>query len=1009
LGSSFLESPGFPVDDVNEASAGEKQGGGRPEFWEMVFWWTRKPLAGARAVIAGALLPDGVSVYSFRSWLGLDRGVAHRVNPRLPEAYQRVFSKARLLDPFAGFGSIPLEAVRLGVGEVVAVELLPVAYVLLKAVLEYPKWASEKGVAGRLVKDVERWGNWVVEELRRDPDVRELYDSGVAVYIGTWEIRCPACGRYTPLVGNWWLARVAGRTREEEEEGEESEEEARRGEYTRLAWMEPVVEGGRVHVRIVDLNRELQRRTLRATINTREGVVRVDGREYRVQRPNIDARRETATCLHCSNRITGKPGEWPVKKGLRGWNESLERYLRGEISLEELKRQQVRPRLLAKVKIVEKDLEFEPATEEDEEKLWKALEKLRAMWGDPDIPTEPLAEYERRQLMVCTSTGACKWYQLFNPRQLLTLVKLVKLIREDGKKVEEEKLREGWSREDAYKYAEAITTYLAIALIRYADFNSIGSHWTITWLIPNETLAMRGIAMVWNYGEYSPYAPARTGNWLRNIENVVEGLSYLVPAVSSSSSKVRVLLDDATSLSKLGGEKFDLIVTDPPYRDDVPYAELSDFYYVWLKRALCDVVDVGGVLVRQPRFLREAFFDEFGSEIEVQWRVFAPREVSEAGGRSRIWSSTSIGGRSVPVGSFDYFKFLLSESFKAMASKLKDDGLLVTYYAHTSPEAWEALLEAARGAGFRLSSAHAMVTESAQRVTARGKAGLDISIVAVWRRGVGGEALASEVYARALGRCRGYAGELLKRGLDGVNLFVGVLGCVLSEFTGYSAIHGVRGVEHLVRDYVYPATAEAIAGALAGVEAEARFSPPALFYLLAKTLIEPRPRQATRVMDRSTLSILAIGTRSDMSELRGRLRLVEQDGERFRLLEPPRGRREPIESIRAVLEDRGVIQEARGVSVDRPIIRSSVDVLHVLEYYSLTLPQSELAKRAEDLRARHPAFYDEAFRLANVLSKLLKPGDPERELASRVSRSLSQPGPGRGLDAYLGGGLPWVS
>jgi putative DNA methylase len=515
------------------------------------------------------------------------------------------------------------------------------------------------------------------------------------------------------------------------------------------------------------------------------------------------------------------------------------------------------------------------------------------------------------------------------------------------------------------------------------------------------SMTFRGIAMVWNYGEISPYADI-TGSWIRNIKTATNSVKYLHSAISGGSSKVRVLLDDATSLSKLGGEKFDLIVTDPPYRDDVAYAELSDFYYVWLKRALCDVVDVGGVLVRQPRFLREAFFDEFGSEIEVQWRVFALREVSEAGGRSRVWGLTSIGGRSVPVGSFDYFKFLLSGSFKAMASRLKDDGLLVTYYAHTSPEAWEALLEASRSAGFRLSSAHAMVTESAQRVTARGRAGLDISILAVWRRGVGGEALASEVYARALGRCRGYAGELLKRGLDGVNLFVGVLGCVLSEFTGYTVIHGVRSVEHLVRDYVYPATAEAIAGALAGVEAEAKFSPPALFYLLAKTLIEPRPRQATRVMDRSTLSILAIGTRSDVSDLRDRLRLVERDGERFRLLEPPRGRREPLESIRAVLED-------RGVSIDRPIIRSSVDVLHILEYYSLTLPQSELARRTEDLRARHPAFYDEAVRLASILSKLLRPGDPERELASRVSRSLSQPGPGRGLDAYLGGGLPWVS
>jgi putative DNA methylase len=339
-----------------------------------------------------------------------------------------------------------------------------------------------------------------------------------------------------------------------------------------------------------------------------------------VQRPNIDARRETATCLHCSNRITGKPGEWPVKKGLRGWNESLERYLRGEMSIEELKRQQVSPRLLAKVKIVEKDLEFEPATEEDEEKLWKALEKLRAIWGDPDIPTEPIPEYESRSIWVI-AYGFSKWYQLFNPRQLLTLVKLVKLIREAGKKIEEEKLREGWSREDAFKYAEAVTTYLAIALLKHADWNSIVSGWQLSYLIAAHTLAMRGIAMVWNWGEYNPLSEYR-GTFKAMLKSTLNGLNYLISAVSGSPSRVRVLLDDATSLSRLADEKFDLIITDPPYRDDVPYAELSDFYYIWLKRALCDVVDVGGVLVRQPRFLREAFFDEFGSEIEVQWRVF---------------------------------------------------------------------------------------------------------------------------------------------------------------------------------------------------------------------------------------------------------------------------------------------------------------------------------------------------------------------------------------------------
>lgn len=86
-----------------------------------------------------------------------------------------------MLDPFAGFGSIPLEGLRLGL-DVTAVELLPTTYIFLKAVLEYPKKFGKS-----LVKDVERWGEWITEQLKNDPEIRELYDDDVAVYIGTWK------------------------------------------------------------------------------------------------------------------------------------------------------------------------------------------------------------------------------------------------------------------------------------------------------------------------------------------------------------------------------------------------------------------------------------------------------------------------------------------------------------------------------------------------------------------------------------------------------------------------------------------------------------------------------------------------------------------------------------------------------------------------------------------------------------------------------------------------------
>ncbi|ADM27561.1 protein of unknown function DUF1156 [Ignisphaera aggregans DSM 17230] len=985
-GLSFIESTNFPVNEVNDASAREKLGGGRPDFWEMVFWWTRKPLASARAVIAGALLPSSISPHEFKYNLRLSGGeVAHRRNPNVPQSWREIFARTKLLDPFAGFGSIPLEAIRLGINEVVAVELLPTAYIFLKAVLEYPKWAVEKGHGQKLVKDVEHWGSWIANQLKSDPDIRELYDKDTAVYIGTWEIKCPHCGKWTPLVGNWWLARVAGGASEEEEE-EGEEEETRSGAFRRLAWMEPIKSGDTIAIRIRDLNKELGRTTIDAKINTRQGKVTVNSNTYSIPQKNIDARRETATCLHCNNQIRKGVKEWYVKEALQDWNQKIEQYLSGQIDLQTLKQTlKARPRLLVKVKVAGKDLEFEPAIQEDNEKLWKALEKLRQIWGDPDIPTEQTEPY-------CSSTyhtivwGFDKFYKLFNPRQLLTLVKLVKLIREAGKRVEEEKLREGWSKEEAFRYAEAVTTYLAMSLCKHVNYNSIVTSTEPTQKFIRETLAFRGIAMTWNWIEEFPVADI-LGSFTRSLQSIAEGLSYLVSAVSGSPSKVRVLLDDATVLSRLGGERFDLIVTDPPYRDDVPYAELSDFYYVWLKRALSDVVDVGGLFVRQPRFLSEAFFSD-GVEVETQWRFFADKEVSEAEGRSKFF-----GGN---VGDFDYFKQLLARSFKAMADRLSDGGVVVTYYAHTSPDAWEALLEAGwRGAGLRITATHAVVTESAQRVTARGKAGLDISIVAVWRKGVSGQALADEVYANAVDMCMDYAVKLHRNGFDGVNLFVGVLGCTLSVFTRYERIIGVKDLKNLVERYVYPATAEAIARALGGKEFAGKLSNVSLFYLLGKVLIARRPRQTRRTMDRSTMTILAIGTRNDLNTLRT-LRIVEQEGERFRLLEPATGRGDLVDIARSVLED-------RGINPRNPIPRTAIDMLHLLEFYATSLPRDEFTRRCEELRNRYLALYDEAIALASILAQVLPDNDPEQRLVQQVVRILVPKTP-TGLEKWTQGG-----
>ncbi|MEM4914294.1 MAG: DUF1156 domain-containing protein, partial [Desulfurococcaceae archaeon] len=723
MNSAFLESSKIPVEVINIACSKEK-GPGRPPFWEMVFWWTRKPLASARAIILASLLPEDYDPQRFikivyPSYMGKGKfsKTPHFLNPDLrlldKSIHERI-RRVKLLDPFAGFGSIPLEAVRIGIGEVVACELLPVAAVFLKAVLEIPRWIVEHKLEKNLVNDVEKWGLWILEELRKDPAIRELYDEDVAVYIGTWEVKCPYCGRYTPLVGNWWLARVKDKKK-----------------YKALAWMKPVKNQDGVSIEVVEIVDPLELETAKTITRGKRAVgVKTSRGEYIVGdprlsgEPNINARRTDATCLNCYSKLKGTRDKWIIKDALKEWNTNLEKYLKGEITLEELKQTRAKPRILVKVKTTIKQLIFEPATQQDNEKLWKALEKLKQIWGDPDIPTEPLPSYDQ-EFARTHLWGFDKWFKFFNPRQLLTLVKLVKLIREAGRRVEEEKLKQGWNKEKAHKYAEAITTYLAVGLVNYTRHNNLVTHWEgASWQPVRHSMAMRGIAMQWNWCDANPYNEKSLVSFQYFNGKNIEGLQYLINAVSGSSSRVEVVLDDATVLGKLGDEKFDLIVTDPPYRDDVAYTELSDFYYVWLKRALSD--SNGASLV--PRFYQDFFFSG-GVEVSTQWEWFASREVSLSTGRCVFFGEGAGEDECERV-----YRRKLSESFKSIVSRLKEDGLLVTYFAQSSPNAWISLIEAGLSSNLCPFTAFPVITESEENIVARGKSAITASIVIAWRR-----------------------------------------------------------------------------------------------------------------------------------------------------------------------------------------------------------------------------------------------------------------------------------
>ncbi|MCS7097591.1 MAG: hypothetical protein NZ922_01245, partial [Candidatus Methanomethyliaceae archaeon] len=503
---------------------------------------------------------------------------------------------------------------------------------------------------------------------------------------------------------------------------------------------------------------------------------------------------------------------------------------------------------------------------------------------------------------------------------------------------------------------------------------------TIMGAVVAGSLTFRGIAMVWNWCDLSPFANV-TGSWERCIKSVIGGLTYLADFNTNITNNVQSLIDDATVLNKVEESQFKLIITDPPYYDDVPYAELSDFYYVWLKRALSDVEN--GRLV--PRFLPEAFFERVGDswvEISTQWEKFALSEVSLNPPRLGANANYEDGAK--------YFQNLLSSSFITMASRLEDNGLLVTYYAHTDPDAWKALLEAGwKAAGLMVTNAFPITTESAQSIVKRGKLSMDASIVVVWRKGSQGSIEASELYNQMVEESAKRARELMDIGTIGRDLVIGTLAASLAKATKYREIKviGKIDTETLIKNYVYPATYLGLAKALA-IKAELKEGvryPDAMFYLLIKSIL---PGVKKKILESTDLRLFSIGTSLDLNTAIKTWKILKGEAEpgakvakarTYTLIEPSSMERSSLAEI----------LEIRGINPENPKIRCSVDALHTLEYYAATFSRVEFKRKLEELKNDYPAYVEEALTLAKIMAKIISKEDPEWALCKRIMDYLS--------------------
>ncbi len=642
----------IPLEDINKESAREKSiRHGHPSTLHM--WWSRKPLATARAVLFAQLVDDPSAhpqEFPTEDSQKAERERLHGIIKKLV-VWENIHDEALLreaqaeiwkscggkpppiLDPFAGGGSIPLEAQRLGL-DAHASDLNPVAVLINKALIEIPpKWAgrpplfpgaaagahSWPGATG-LAEDVRRYGQWMRDEAEKR--IGHLYpkaklpdgtEATVIAWIWARTVTCPnpACAGTMPLVNKFWLGKKKGKER----------------------YAEPIPEGKRV----------------RFEIRGPQGIPR----EGTVGRTG-------AVCLLCGTPV-------PLS------------YVRAEGKAGRMNAQ-----LMAIAAEGHRQRYYLPPDEEHE--------KVADVTRPDDVPESELPDQALGFRI--QAYGKRTWADLFTNRQLMALTTFTDMVREVGNRV----IADGADE----MYADAVATYLAAALSRTADYHNALCSWLSD--PKNEGIGhlftRQAIPMVWDLCEANPFsessgnladAPEWVSNALRGVPANVHGYAIQVDAASAT----------------IDGR---LVATDPPYYDNVGYADLSDFFYVWLRRSIGHAYPnlMGTVLTPKGDELVADPFRRGGKEQAE--RFFED-------GFGKVF-------RRIREGTPDGYPITIFYAFKQ--TETDDDG------GHAST-GWEKLLEGMMKTGWAVTGTWPMRTERGSRLRSISSNALASSIVLACR------------------------------------------------------------------------------------------------------------------------------------------------------------------------------------------------------------------------------------------------------------------------------------
>lgn len=725
----------LPLEAINRAAERETRiRSGHPKSIHQ--WWSRKPLSTSRAVLFAQMVDDPSSDpvrFPSEAEQDAERERLHDLLVDLvewnessnPSVLERARAEIRrsnggtipdVLDPFAGAGSIPIEAQRLG-ARAHASDLNPVAVLMNRALIEGPQvfsgsapvhpsatdqvtpWIGAQGLAA----DLKNYGQWIRDQAFER--VGNLYPKVTApggtehtviswIWARTVRSPNPANPIETPLVTSWWLSKKKGRE----------------------AFIEPEVVDGAVQYRV----RNGKIGAPSATVNRGNGVSVADGTPF------------TASYVR-SEATSGRMGRQLMAIAAEG----------------------ARSRVY-----VEASVEHARAADVDG----------GSVFLDFDLPNDPRA-------ITAPNYGVLKWADLYTGRQLKMLGTMLDLVGEVREVVLQDALQAGLPSGaalghgvvSAEAYADLMALYLGLAVDKLADLNNSLVSWEPVAECPRHMFVRPAIPMVWEFAEANPFSNS-SGSFMQIVNGMARIFPTLGPWGGEQGSGI-VSRADASTRDYRG-----LVVsTDPPYYDVIGYADLSDFFYLLLRRSLGTV---------------------FPADLET---MLVPKQ-------DEIVSNTSRhGGKGASA------KFFV-EKFNSVFGAMRSNGVLApitVYYAYKQKESsdgsftgWHTLLSGLIGEGWEVTGTWPVLTEGSGRLRAHSSNTLESTVVLACRpRSDAAVVGTRRDFTRAL---KAELPEALRRMMQGaispVDLAQAAIGPGISVFSRYSRVRESDGSDMTVRE-----------------------------------------------------------------------------------------------------------------------------------------------------------------------------------------------------------------